>query len=252
MLVTTVLVGIVARQDWKWGLGLTLAVTGLFFVVDAAFFSANVAKILEGGYLPILAGIFIFILMTTWHQGRQAIFERLGQSSVQLDVFWRQLDCDHIPRVPGTAIYLTGRENTVPASLFLNVKHNKCLHETVVLLTVVIERVPRVPQQRRFKVTPLEHGFVRVTISYGFKDSFHVPRTLKRALERGEKLGFKMNGKDVSYFVGRTIPVASDHEDLSAWREPLFIYLAKNSISAAQFFSIPSEQVVELGTHVEI
>lgn len=252
MLATTILVGVVAHLVWSWSLPATLGIISLFFIVDAAFFSANLAKILEGGYVPLLAGIGVFLITTTWRRGRLALMERVEVESAPLEIFWHQMHCDNLPRVPGAAIYLTARADRVPASMKLNVKHNKCLHETVVLLTVVTERVPRVRPARRITSEPLEHGFRKITLRYGFAETPDVPRSLRRAIERQVDLGFEMNGKGVSYFVGRTIPVASDRPDLPTWREPIFIFLTKNSTSAATFFRIQPELVVELGTQIEL
>lgn len=252
MLVTTLLVGVVARLIWKWSWTLTTVVITAFFLVDAAFFTANLAKILEGGYLPLLAAVAILILMMTWQQGRAALLERGAQDSPRLEEFWEKMQCDKLPRVPGTAIYLTSRGDRIPQSLMMNVKHNKCLHEYVVLLTVTTERVPRVARSRRVRSEPLDHGFRKITVSYGFAESQNVPRSLRRAIERNIDLGFEMNGKGVSYFVGRAIPVSSNRPEVPGWREPLFMFLTRNSTSASNFFCIPPEQVVELGTHVEL
>jgi KUP system potassium uptake protein len=251
MLATTLLVAVVARNIWRWSGILTFAVISAFFVVDAAFFSANLAKIMEGGYVPILAGIGVFIVMSTWHRGRTMLLERIAQDSPTLDAFWEQMHCEKMPRVPGVAIYLTSRGDRVPAAMKLNVKHNKCLHETVIILTVVAERIPRVHTSRRLTTEVLKHGFRRITLRYGFAETPDVPRSLRRAIERKIDLGFEM-GSQVSYFVGRTIPVPSEKPDLSAWREPLYLFLTKNSTSASDFFQMPPEAVVELGTHIEI
>ncbi len=252
MLATTLLVAVVARHIWHWSPALTGSVILVFFVIDAAFFGANLVKIFEGGYIPILAGAAIFAAMTTWHRGRMALFDRIARDNPPLEAFWTEMQCDRLPRVPGVAIYLTSRGDRVPPSLKLNVKHNKCLHETVVLMTVITDRVPRVPRSKRVVSEPLDHGFIRVTLRYGFAETPNVPRTLRGAIERKVNLGFEMNGKGVSYFVGRAIPVASARPDLPSWREPIFIFLMKNSTTASNFFCIPPEQVVELGTFVEV
>jgi KUP system potassium uptake protein len=252
MLATTILVAAVARYIWRWSLALTGTVISLFFIVDAAFFSANLAKIFEGGYIPLLAGAAIFAAMTTWRSGRRVVFDRMAEENPPYEEFWQEMHCANMPRVPGTAIYLTSRGDRVPSSLKLNVKHNKCLHETVVLLTVITERIPRVPKNRRVWSEPLDHGFVRLILRYGFAEPPNVPRTLKLAVERKADLGFVMNGGGVSYFVGRAIPVPSTRPDLRAWREPIFIFLTKNATTASNFFCIPSEQVVEVGTFIEI
>ncbi|MGO9985283.1 MAG: potassium transporter Kup [Rhodomicrobium sp.] len=252
MLATTLLVAVVASHCWKWKLPLTVAVISVFFIVDAAFLSANLAKIFEGGYVPLLLGAAMFAAMTTWHRGRTALYERIAKDNPPLEAFWHEMHCENMPRVPGVAVYLTTRGDRVPPSLNLNVKHNKCLHETVVLLTVIIERIPRVPIARRVESEILEHGFQRLTLHYGFAENPTVHRSLQRALQRKIDLGFEMNGKGVSYFVGRAIPVPSPQPELPAWREPMFIFLTKNATTASNYFYLPSEQVVELGTFVEI
>ena len=252
MLATTILVGAVARYIWGWSLLLTGTVITFFFIVDAAFFSANLAKIFEGGYIPLLVGGAIFAAMTTWRKGRIILFDRIAKENPRNEEFWEEMHCANMPRVPGVAIYLTSRGDRVPSSLKLNVKHNKCLHDTVVLLTVVTERVPRVAKHRRVVAEPLEHGFVRMTLRYGFAESPNVPRSLRRALERNIDVGCKMDCDTVSYFVGRAIPVPSTRPEMTAWRERIFIFLTKNATTASSFFCIPSEQVVEVGTFVEI
>ena len=252
MLATTLLVGVVARYIWGWSLLLTGTVITFFFIVDASFFSANLAKIFEGGYIPLLVGGAIFAAMTTWRKGRTILFDRIARDNPRYEEFWEEMQCAKMPRVPGVAIYLTSRADRVPSSLKLNVKHNKCLHDTVVLLTVLTERIPRVPRHRRVVAEPLQHGFVRMTLRYGFAELPNVPRSLRRAVERNVDLCCKMDCDSVSYFVGRAIPVPSTRPEMTAWREPIFIFLTKNATTASSFFCIPSEQVVEVGTFIEI
>jgi len=252
MLVTSILVAAVARGNWGWNWPLTAAITIIFLIIDGAFFSANVVKIFDGGYIPLLAGALVFIAMTTWNMGRSALSERISHDNPELVDFWDKMHCDNLPRVPGTAIYLTSRGDRAPSSMMLNVKHNKCLHQSVVLLTVTTERVPRVPLDKRATYERLEHGFSRVTLRYGFGETPHVPRSLQYSLKKSADWRIDMNGNGVSFFVGRAIPVASEKPDLPGWREPIFLFLTRNSTSASNFFCIPPEQAVELGTHVEI
>jgi KUP system potassium uptake protein len=252
MLVTTILVGVVAYHIWRWSLPLTAAIISIFFVVDAAFFGANLIKIFEGGYVPLLAGAAIFIAMTTWRSGRTILFDRIAKDNPRYEDFWEEMHCANMPRIPGVAIYLTSRPDRVPSSLMLNVKHNKCLHESVIMLTVIAERIPRVPKQRRVLCEALEHGFIRLTLRYGFAQTPDVPRSIRSALDRKVDLGCQMDCDAVSYFVGRAIPVPSTKPELAEWREPIFMFLTRNAESASTFFCIPSVQVVELGTFVEV
>ncbi len=252
MLATTLLVGTVAYYNWGWSLRRTAAIISIFFVVDAAFFGANLIKILEGGYVPLLTGVAILFAMTTWRRGRTILFDQIAKDNPRYEAFWEQMHCENMPRVPGAAIYLTSRPDRVPSSLVLNVKHNKCLHKTVIMLTVIAERIPRVPKHRRVAREVLEHGFVRLTLRYGFAQTPDVPRSLRSAVERKIDLGCEMDCDAVSYFVGRAIPVPSTKPELPGWREPVFIFLTKNATAASNFFCIPSVQVVELGTFVEV
>ena len=252
MLADTILVSAVAHYLWGWSLLRTAIVISFFFVVDAAFFSANLIKIFDGGYIPLLVGGVIFASMMTWRTGRIILFDRIAKENPPVDQFWEEMRCADMPRVPGVAIYLTSRGDRVPSSLKLNVKHNQCLHESIILLTVLTERIPRVPKARRVSVEPRGHGFIRMTLRYGFAETPNVPLTLRRAVEQKIDLCCKLDCDNVSYFVGRAIPVPSTRPEMSAWRERIFSFLTKNASTASSFFHIPSEQVVELGTFVEI
>lgn len=248
MVATTILVGVVAYKCWHWPLSVLVAMISAFLLIDIAFFSANLLKVFEGGWIPLLVGTIIFVLMRTWQRGRTAIIDRLAAENSPLDAFWEREHCDTLPRVPGTAVYLTGRNDAAPSALVLNIKHNKCLHKTVVLLTVVTERVPRVPPERRVRTEELDRGFWRVWVHYGFAEPPHVPKALLRAGE----FGFPVRGEEISYFIGREIPIASSRPDLAPWQEPIFSFLTKNAGTASDFFRIPSEMVIELGTQIEV
>jgi KUP system potassium uptake protein len=248
MLTTTVLVAAVAYSRWHWSIPVLVAVIATFLAVDLVFFSANIVKIFAGGWIPIVAGIVVLVLMVTWQQGRTAIINRLAAENSPLHAFWQRMRCDQLPRVPGTAIYLTSRNDAAPSALLLNIKHNKCMHETVVLLTVVMERIPRVPFGQRVRFEEHELGFRRVWLHFGFAERPDVPNALLKA----RKLGFMIADDDTSYFIGREVPVASPRPDLSRWQEPLFLFLTKNAGNASDFFCIPPENVVELGTQIEV
>jgi KUP system potassium uptake protein len=248
MLGSTALIGIVAYHCWKWPLPFICALVSMFLVVDLTFFGANLLKVWEGGWIPLLIGAAVFLLMSTWQRGRSAMLERLAAQNAPLEAFWKRMNCDALPRVPGTAIYLTSQSDTAPSALALNVKHNKVLHKNVVLLTVITERVPRVPLSRRVSCEKLEEGFRRVTLRYGFAETPNVPRSLRNS----DRLGFDFKENDISYFIGREVPIGSPRPDLAAWREPIFAFLTKNAGNAADFFCIPPEKVVELGTQVEV
>jgi KUP system potassium uptake protein len=248
MLTTTLLVAAVAYCRWGWPMPLVAAVMGMFFLMDLAFFGANLLKVLEGGWVPILVGTAIFLAMRTWQQGRSAILAKQAAENSPLSAFWKRMRCDTLPRVPGTAIYLTSRNDAAPSALVQNLKHNKCVHQSVVLLTVVTERHPRVLGSRLVLSEELEAGFRRVTLRFGFAEKPDVPRALREVTG----MGFTLDEENTSYFIGREIPIGSARPDLAAWQEPIFRFLSKNAGNAADFFHIAPDKVVELGTQIEV
>jgi KUP system potassium uptake protein len=248
MIATTILFAVVAYRSWRWPLLAVAAVIGAFLLIDIGFLGANLLKVAAGGWIPLLVGGAVLVLMRTWQQGRTAIIEHLAAENTPLDAFWQREQCDSLPRVPGTAIYLTSRNDAAPSALALNVKHNRCLHETLVLLTVVTERVPRVPGKQRLRAERLDRGFWRVWLHYGFAQTPNVPVALAAAGEAG----FPISVEEASYFIGREVPVASPRPDLASWQEPIFSVLTKNAGNASDFFCIPPEKVVELGTQIEV
>jgi KUP system potassium uptake protein len=248
MLATTLLVSVVAYRLWNWPGIAVVAVMGGFFLIDLAFFGANLLKLFEGGWIPILVGAFLFTLMRTWQQGRSVMLETQAAENTPLSLFWDRMHCERMPRVPGTAIYLTSRNDAAPSALVQNVKHNKCLHETVVLLTVITERRPRVYGRWLVLSEELERGFRRVTLRFGFAEQLDVPRALREVTG----LGFTLDEENTSYFIGREIPIGSARPDLASWQEPIFSLLTKNAGNAADFFCIAPDKVVELGTQIEV
>jgi KUP system potassium uptake protein len=247
MLVTTALLAIVAHRLWKWSIPLTTAVVGFFLAVDLAFFAANVVKIPDGGWFPLLVGAIVFTFMSTWRRGRQIILERTSEDNQPLDRFIATLDPTAYPRVKGTAVYLSARHDTMPYALTDNLRHNKVLHERVCLLTVITERVPHVPEMDRITVEELGKGLARVIVHLGFADSPALPPVLEHHADQ-----VRINVSETSFFIGREMPVASTRPDLSAWREKLFVFMTRNAVSASDYFQIPPKRVVELGTQVEL
>ena len=247
MLVTTALLAVVARRLWGWGVPLTAAVIGLLALVDLAFFAANVVKIPQGGWFPLLVGAVVFTLMSTWRRGRQIVLERTSEDNPPLDRFVAGLDPSALPRVKGTAVYLTARHDTVPYALTDNLRHNKVLHERVVLLTVVTERVPHVPETQRLSVEELGKGIARVTVRFGFAEQPALPPVLAANAGR-----LAIDLEDASFFLGRETPVPTIHPPLAPWREKLFAFMTRNAVSASDYFQIPPKRVVELGTQVEL
>ena len=247
MVITTCLLAVVARQLWRWSLPVTIGVIGFFTVVDLAFLTANLAKIVQGGWFPLLIGVVVFTLMSTWRRGRQIVLERTREDNLPLKQFIAQLDPKKVPRVEGTAVYLAARRETAPYSLSDNFKHNKVLHQRVVLLTVVTERVPYVADAQRMTVEPLDKGFTRITLRFGFAEAPIVPDALEA--HRSE---FPIDIAATSFFLGRETPVPTVRPELPVWREKLYAFMGRNAVSASDYFQIPPKRVIELGTQVEL
>ena len=247
MVITTGLLAVVARRLWRWSLPVTTAVIGLFLLVDLTFFAANAVKIPQGGWFPLLIGAVVFTLMSTWRRGRQIVLERTSEDNPPLGQFLARLDPAKLPRVGGTAVYLAPRRETVPYSLSDNLRHNKVLHERVVLLTVITERVPYVDQAERMTVEPLDRGFTKLTLHFGFAEAPDVPAALE-----AHRAEFPIDIPETSFFLGRETPVPTMRPDLPPWREKLYGFMTRNAVSASSYFQIPPKRVVELGTQVEL
>jgi KUP system potassium uptake protein len=247
--ITTVLAYVVARERWGWRRRVALPLVGLFLAVDASFFCANAVKIPDGGWFPLLLAVLLFTLLTTWKRGREILAAKLREASMELKGLLDSLSGDHSPhRVQGTAVFMTGNPEGTPPALLHNLKHNKVLHEQVVLLTILSEEVPHVPPAERVEVEPLEQGFVRVIARYGFMENPSIPDILKRGREQG--LQFQL--MSTSFFLGRETLIPSKKPGMAIWREALFAWMSRNARSATSYFRIPPNRVVELGTQVEL
>ena len=247
MVITTSLLAVVARRLWGWSLPVTVVVIGFFGVVDLAFFLANAVKIPQGGWFPLLVGAVMFTLMSTWRRGRQIVLERTSADNPPLQQFIAHLDPAEMPRVKGTAVYLAARRETAPYSLLDNLRHNKVLHERIVLLTVVTERAPFVAEADRMTLEPLGKGFTQMSLHFGFGEAPAVPAALK-----AHQAEFPIDIDETSFFLGRETPVATVRPELPVWREKLYVFMGRNAVSASDYFQIPPKRVVELGTQVEL
>jgi KUP system potassium uptake protein len=249
MAITTVLTYVIARERWGARRALALPVAGAFLAVDLAFFGANAVKIADGGWFPLVLALAIFTLMTTWKRGREILGAKLRAATIDLRELLDSLKGEHPPlRVPGTAVFMTGNLEGTPPALLHNLKHNKVLHEQVVLLTILSEEVPHVPLEERVEVEPLEQGVVQVIARYGFMEQPSIPDILKRCREKG--LQFQLMG--TSFFLGRETLIPSKKPGMAIWREALFFWMSRNARSATSFFRIPPNRVVELGAQVEL
>jgi KUP system potassium uptake protein len=250
MTVTTILTFFVIRHAWGYPLALCLFATGFFFVIDVAFFSSSLLKLPEGGWFPLVLGLVTFTVMTTWRRGREVLFRRLRESSVPLEPFLESLFREPPPRVPGTAVFLTATPDSTPHALLHNLSHNRVLHERVVFLTVEIRDVPWVAMSERVRAERLGHGCWRVQVRYGFMNRPDVTR----ALELAATYGLAFMPMETSFFVSRQkiVPTAAAAAPMALWRERLFAAMARNAGDITDYFNIPANRVIELGTRVEI
>src|SRR6202165_1901419 len=249
MLVTTFLTFFVIRYAWGYPLWLCVVATGFFMLIDTTLFTAALLKIHEGGWFPLALGAAVFLVMTTWRRGREILFERLRTESVPLDSFLKSLFIEPPQRVPGTAVFLTAVSDTTPHALLHSLKHYKALHERVVFLSVEFLDVPRAAFEERVPCERLGHDCWRVRVRYGFMNRPDVVR----ALEACGALGLKLDLMDTSFFLSRqTIVPVPGRGGIAFWRERLFAAMARNAGNATDFFNIPANRAVELGTRVEI
>ncbi|GAB3403068.1 potassium transporter Kup [Massilia agilis] len=248
MLATTVLTYFVIRYRWRLNLLLCFGATAFFLAIDAAFFSANVLKVLHGGWFPLLLGAILFTVMLTWKRGRQLVFENLQKHAIPLNAFLESLFIAPPARVPGTAVFLRSESDGVPHAMLHNLSHNKVLHERVVFLTAHTLDEPWVPDESRVEVVPLGHACYQVNVRFGFKDEPDIPRVL--ALCAAQGLPFET--MQTSFFVARQTIISTPGAGMSPWREHIFVAMSRNARDAADYFHIPSNRVIELGTQVEI
>ena len=246
-LCTTMLAVIVFRRRFNWSRWLTIGTFGVFFLIDGMFFAANLLKVHEGGWVPLVVGIGLVALMTSWKRGRDLMMARWKQDSMPLAPFLARLPQSRTIRVPGMAVFLTGTPDYVPTSLLHNLKHNKVLHERVLFVTVQTTDEPEVAPSRRTELSELAPGIHRVILRYGFMESPNIPRELESL---GADVAF--DAMQSSYFLGREVLVPGMEPKLSWWRRWLFLAMARNAVPATEFFRIPSDRVVELGVRIAI
>ena len=247
MFIDTCLLTVVLFSLWKWKPWLAVPVLALFFLVDIAYFAANLMKVPDGGWFPLLVGLFAFTLLTTWAKGRQLMIKRMNEAAMPATIFIKSA-ASSATRVPGTAVFMTTAADGIPHALLHNLKHNKVLHERVLLLTVRIEDVPYVEEEKTFHLDELGQGFYRLIIRYGFMQETNVPA----ALGRVESCGPQFRMMDTSFFLARQTLITSSKPGMAVWREKLFSWMLRNAESAMEFFKLPPNRVVELGSQVEI
>jgi KUP system potassium uptake protein len=248
MLITSIMLGVMMVYVWNWNRLFAYGATALFLVVDGAYFASNITKIPDGGWFPLLVAAISFTVLTTWAKGRQLMRVRLSESALPLAVFIKSA-ATSVHRVRGTSVFLSTSAETVPAALLHNLKHNQVLHSRVLILNVKVEEVPFVPPKKRIELHDAGHGFYRVILHYGFMQEVDIPRDLAGVKACGEPF----NMMSTSFFLGRQKLIASKaHAGMALWREKLFAWMLKNSESAMEFFKLPTNRVVELGSQLQI
>ncbi|RQW28343.1 low affinity potassium transporter Kup [Rhodobacteraceae bacterium CH30] len=248
MVITTLLAATVARRNWRWSLWAVVPMTALFLFIDVPLFAANIHKITSGGWLPLAIGAVMFILMTTWKRGREILMQRLDEQALPLDGFIENMETYPPTRVAGTAVFMTSSSHGVPHAMLHNLKHNKVLHERVVLLTIRTKDEPYVEAPERLTITRLSDSFWQVLADYGYKETPDVNAILDQCSEQG--LAFEV--MDTSFFLSRETLISTDRPGMARWREKLFVGMSRNALKATDFFHIPTNRVVELGAQVEL
>ena len=247
MVIDAVLISVVLLQLWNWNRLLAIGLLALFFTVDVLYLGANLLKIPQGGWFPLLIGAIAFTLLTTWAKGRQLMIARMNEASLPMEIFIKSA-AGSATRVPGTAVFMTSAASGVPHALLHNLKHNKVLHERIILLTVKIEDVPYVAEEKRLETKDYGAGFYRLVVHYGFMEEVNIPGELAKLQDCGPIC--KM--MDTSFFLARQTLIASARPGMAIWREKLFSWMLRNAESAMEFFKLPTNRVVELGSQVEI
>jgi KUP system potassium uptake protein len=245
--ITTALFAVIARERWKWPLIGVLGFAIPFLVIDLAFFGANIIKVADGGWFPLLVGITVFTMMTTWFTGRRILTARLAEGGIPAEAFVNELGSGRVHRVRGTAVFLTRQTEGTPTALLHNIKHNKIVHERVVLLSVAIDETSHIPAEERYEWTELGQGVYRLVLHFGFMEDPNLPDVL------GNIPGpVSFEPMATSYFLGRETLIPSADPGMALWREHLFAWMTRNASSAASFFSLPANQVIELGAQVRM
>jgi KUP system potassium uptake protein len=246
-LMTTALMYVVARTWWGWSRLRAILLVGPFLIIDGAFFGANLLKIRDGGWVPLTLAFIIFVLMTTWNRGREIVQDLLRRGMLPIDLLLADLANRKTARVPGLAVFMTREPEGAPVVLLHHLKHNKVLHEQVVLLSITSEEVPEIPDDERITIQRLPQGFYRITARYGFMETTNVPGILARAREAG----IESKPLETTYYLGREQLIPTGTTPLWSWRKKLFVFMSRNSRSATAFYGIPPNRVVELGAQIE-
>ncbi len=248
MIITTLLAYVVSRRLWRWGLPVAVTVTGGFLIADVAFFGANMVKVTQGGWFPLLVGVAGFVLFTTWQKGRALLAAEIDRTALPLTAFVQDLERHTITRVPGTAIFLNSSPHNTPVALLHNLKLNRMVHEQNFVLTVLTEEIPYVPREKRLEVQPLGAGFCRLIVRYGFMEDPDIPAVLAAPREQG----LNINPGNVTYILSNNTLLPGQASTMAVWRKRLFVFLSRNALRPSQFFRLPLNRVIELGMQIKV
>jgi len=243
MAITTMILAVVERERWHWPMAVIVAVSAALLVVDLAFFGANIVKVAEGGWFPLLVGVIVFTLMTTWRRGREILGQRLAETEMTDEQLLAKLP--ELPRVRGTAIYLTRQIHALPVALLNNIRHIRSAHERLVVLSVQFEEIAHMPPEEHAKLQELGEGLFRLVLRFGYMDITDIPAALQRIA-----LPFPLD--EVTYFTGHETLYATPRPGMALWRERLFAWMTRNAGSAADYFCLPPERVLEIGARIEL
>jgi KUP system potassium uptake protein len=246
MTITTVLAYVVARTQWHWRQGPALLVTIPLLCLELVFLGSNLTKVAHGGWFPLVVGALMFTVFTTWRRGRQLLFEKIKERTVPLEDFFELMVVERPARVPGTAVYMTGNDTGTPTALLQGFLHMRAVHDRVLLLTVITEKIARIPLSERVRIEELPNGFWRAVAHYGFMETPNVPELLEHAKFSGYSLEY------TTFFLGRETVLPTKDPGMALWREGLFAFLTRNAQPATAFFGIPPSRVMEIGSQIEI
>lgn len=248
MVITTILIGVVAKEQWDWSLPLVLLITGLLLIPDLSYCAANMSKVREGGWFPLVAASLIFLLMTTWRKGKEQLAADLYASRIPVDKYLNEFKQEPPARVAGTAIYMTGNIEGVPPALLYQLEHNKVVHEKVIFLTIVTEDVPRVWRSKKLEVTELGENFYRVIAHHGFME----PLVMSQIFRLLKAVHLELDMQETSFFLSRENVIPVKGHKMSLWRAKIFSFMTRNAMPVTAFFEIPPDRVIELGVFMEL
>ena len=248
MIITSMLIFVVLRNKFKWGLIKTGALVSFFLIIETAFFTANISKFFHGAWFPLLVGAGFYIIMVTWEKGRAILYNELEDLSVTFEDFMKEFDKNPPQRVTGEAVFLTGKDGIVPTSLIQNLKHNKIIHSEVAFIHIQFENTPRVPNLEKVTVEKLGRGFQKVLVRYGYMEKINMDNILLLAHDQG----LEMDKNTLSYFLGREKLMLAEKPKMSKWRSNLFIFMSKVALDFSSFAEIPPNQIIEIGVELKI